>query len=87
MSSRLLVVVIALQSLILLGQWTSSGLVAPAHAASDAVPDSLNQKSQMIDELRTLNGKMDKLIGLLESGNLQVKVATPDENKQSGRAK
>ena len=86
MSSRLLVVVIVLQSLTLLGQWTSStAVIAPAHAGD--VPDSLNQKSQMVDELRTLNGKMDKLIGLLESGNLQVKVATPDENKQAKSAK
>ena len=35
----------------------------------------------MVDQLKELNGKMDKLIALLESGNLQVKVASPDEKK------
>lgn len=77
-SSRLLVIVVALQSLILLGQWTGSNLLLPAQAQ---VPDSGSQRYQMIEELKALNGKMDRLIQVLEGGKLQVQVATPDEKK------
>ena len=42
---------------------------------------------QMVDELKSLNDKLDTVIGILKDGNLQVKVATPDENKGGGNTR
>lgn len=77
-TTRLLVVVIVLQGLMLLGQWTSAG---PVSSAYGQVADPGSQRIAMIEQLKTLNGKMDKLIEIMSSGNLQVKVAPPDEKK------
>jgi hypothetical protein len=70
-TARILIVIVVLQGLILLGQWTGSGPLAPAAAQ---VPDAGAQRNQMIDELRRLNGKIDSLTERLESGRLQVQV-------------
>jgi len=78
-STRLLVVILVLQVLILASQWTSSGPVTPAYAQ---IPDAGAQRNQVIDELKSLNGKMDKLVDLLASGKLQVQVAKPDEKEK-----
>jgi hypothetical protein len=78
-TSKLLVAVIALQGLILIGQWT--GGTAMLSSAQAQVPDPANRQMQMIDELKQLNGKMDELIGVLRSGDLQVKVAKTEEEK------
>jgi hypothetical protein len=76
-TTKLLTLVVILQALILVGQWLGApAVVAPAQAQ---VPDAGGQRLEMIKELQTLNGKMDRLIGLLESGKLEVKVA--DDNK------
>lgn len=77
-SNRLLVVVIVLQALVLLGQWTGMPRVAPATAQ---IPDGGNQRQAMVDEQRATNAKLDKLIDLLQSGQVQVKVAAPEEKK------
>ncbi len=77
-TNRLLVAVVVLQGLILLGQWTGNGLLMPAQAQ---IPDGGSQRREMVDELRTLNGKVDKLIEVLNSGKLQVQVAKPDEKQ------
>jgi len=79
-TNKLLVGVLVLQGLILAGQWTSSGNLPSALAQ---VPDPANRQMQMIDELKGLNQKMDTVIGLLQGGDLQVKVAKPDDNKGS----
>ena len=72
-------ILLALQCMILIGQWTGpAGYVSTVHAQ---VPDAGAQRIQMIQELKSLNGKMDNLIRLLEDGNLQVKVANPDDKK------
>ena len=78
-TNKLLVAVIALQSLILIGQW--SGGTSMLSTAHGQVPDPANRQMQMIDELKSLNGKMDELIGVLRSGDLQVKVAKTEEDK------
>ncbi len=82
-TTRLLVVVVLLQGLILLGQWTG----APVHQRAYAeAPEAMNSRALAVDELRDLNRKMDKLLDILGSGNLQVRVASPDDNtKESGR--
>jgi hypothetical protein len=84
-TSKLLVAVIALQGLILIGQWTGGGssILPTAHGQ---VPDPANRQLQMIDELKSLNGKMDELIGILRSGDLQVKVPKAEEEKGKAAA-
>lgn len=78
-NARLMTVVLILQGVILLGQWLGTPRVLPTAQAQ--IPDAGSQRLHMIDELKTLNGKMDKLIGLLESGKLEVRVVPADENK------
>lgn len=78
-TARILVVIVVLQGLILMGQWTGSGPLAPAQAQ---VPDAGAQRIQMIEELRRLNGKMDVLVEKLESGKLQVRVEAAAEKKE-----
>ena len=77
-SSKLLVAVLVLQGLLLMGQWTGQGPVTPAHAQ---IPDAGNQRQAMIEELKTLNQKLDKLVQTLESGKVQVRVGPSDEKK------
>jgi hypothetical protein len=79
-TNKLLVAVIALQGMILIGQWTGGGssLLSSAQAQTS---DPANRQLQMIDELKSLNGKMDELIGVLRSGDVQVKVAKAEEEK------
>ena len=77
-SGKLLVAVIVLQSLILISQWTGSSVIAPAYGQ---VPDAAGQRIQMIDELKAMNGKMDRLMELMKSGDLQVRLSKPDEKK------
>jgi hypothetical protein len=83
-SSKLLSVVIALQGLILIGQWTGGHDYLTTARAQ--VPDPANRQLQMIDELKESNTKLDKIVGLLEGGNLQVKVQKSDDAK-GGAAK
>jgi hypothetical protein len=78
-TGRLLGVVIVLQVLLLAGQWFGqAGYLTSANAQ---VTDPARDRSQIIDELRSVNAKLDKIIALLDGGNLQVKVIQPDENK------
>ncbi len=80
-TQKLLVVVAVLQGLILLGQWTGQpAIVAPAHAQAN-LPDPGARQLAMVDELRALNGKMDRLLAALQSGEVKVKVAKDDERK------
>ena len=76
-SSKLLVAVIVLQSLILISQWTGNSPVTPAYGQ---IPDAGGQRQQIIDELKTLNGKMDRMMDTLKSGDVQVRM--PKEDKK-----
>jgi hypothetical protein len=83
-TNRLLAVVVVLQGLLLAGQWLGNpALVSTAQAQ----PDPNRDRWLMIDEMKSMNAKMDRLIGILEGGNLQVRTAPPDEkgNAQRGR--
>jgi hypothetical protein len=79
-STKLLVAVVVLQSLVLLGQWTGGGGVPLIQRAEAQIPDAGGQRQQIIDELKGLNAKVDKLIDVLDSGKLNVK-ATVEEKK------
>jgi hypothetical protein len=76
-TTKLLVAVIVLQTLILVSQWTGSSPVTPAYGQ---IPDAGGQRQQIIDELKTLNGKMDSLTNTIKSGEVQVRV--PKEDKK-----
>ena len=67
-----------LEVLTLAGTWIGNhAAVLPEAQAQLADPGS--QRREMIDELKTLNGKMDRLIEILEGGKLQVQVPEDDE--------
>ena len=81
-TNKLLAVVVVLQGLILMGQWTGSGYLSSAQAQ---MPDPANRQMQMVDELRSINEKVGQVISILEGGQLQVKLAKPDEAKGGGK--
>jgi hypothetical protein len=85
-TTKLLAVIVVLQGLILIGQWTGGPSLSKAFAGAD-VPDPASRQMQMVDELKTMNNKLDKLIGLMEGGNLQVKVVNADEKKEPARVR
>jgi len=85
-TTKLLGVVIVLQLLILAGQWLGSPSYltsAQAQLATDPGRDRL----QLIDEMRAVNAKLDKMVEILGSGNLQVKVSPADEPKGKAPAR
>ena len=81
-TNKLLVAIVALQGLILIGQWTG-GISLPAAQAQ--VPDPANRQMQMIEQLQSINGKLDTIAGILQTGEVQVKVAKAEE-KESGKS-
>ena len=79
-TTKLLTVVVILQGLILMGQWLGApSVLSPAQAQ---IPDAGGQRVQMIRELEALNAKTDKMLSLLDSGKLQVRVV---EDKPAAR--
>jgi hypothetical protein len=65
---------------ILLGQWT--GQPAARTASADVnLPNPGERQMEMIDELKSLNGKMDHLLSLVQSGDMKVEVTKVDRNK------
>ncbi len=74
--TRILLIIVVAQSAALAGRWSVN---SPARAADNQVPDALNGRGTTNEELRALNGKMDRLLDLLESGKLQVRIAQPDD--------
>ena len=79
-SNKLLTAVVILQGLILVGQWTGQPAVRQAHA-DVTLPDPAARQVAMVEELKGVNARLDKLIGVLQGGDLQVKVAKDDAQK------
>jgi hypothetical protein len=79
-TNKLLVVVVALQGMLLLGQWTGSSLVEarPANAQVN-IPDPGARQLQMVEELKGLNAKVDRLTALLQSGEVTVKTVAVEK--------
>jgi hypothetical protein len=80
-SSRILAIIVVLQALILLGQWSGQPALRSAQADT-TLPNPGERQMAILDELKTLNGKVDRLIGILQGGDLQVKVAKDDQKKK-----
>jgi hypothetical protein len=82
-NAKLLTVIIVLQGLILAGQWLGApAMVAPAQAQ---IPDAGGQRIEIINLLKGTNDKLDRLIGILDSGKLEVRVAGADQNNAPKR--
>ncbi len=77
-TSKWLGVIVALQVITLIGQWVATPAATPAMAQ---IPDAGAQRLEIIQQLKGTNDRLDKLVTLLGSGNLQVKVAKPDDIK------
>ena len=80
-STKLLVAIVGLQVLTVAGQWL--GQPSVVSTASAQVPDAGAQRIEMIDQLKAMNAKLDRLVSLLESGKLQVQTATENDTKKS----
>jgi len=76
---RWLGLVVVLQCLILLTLWLGGPAVAPARA--DGIPDAGAQQERIIDELKAVNGKLDKLTTLLSGGQMEVRVKNAEPAK------
>ena len=76
-TTKLLVAVVALQVLTVAGQWLGQPTVVST--ASAQIPDAGAQRLQIIDELKSVNSKLDRLMGMLESGKLQVQATSNDK--------
>lgn len=81
-TNRLLAVVVVLQGLLLLGQWTGgvSLFERPAQAQVN-IPDPGARQLQMIEELKGVNSRMDRMLALMQSGEMKVKTVAADEKK------
>jgi hypothetical protein len=77
-TNKLLAIIVVLQGLILMGQWTGHGYLPSAQAQ---VPDPANRQMQMIEELKSANAKLEQIVSILQGGDLQVKVVKSEENK------
>jgi len=79
-TQKLLVIVIALQLLIIAGQWLDGPRMLPA---AQAEPFNAGADRQaMIDSMKSVDSKLDSIVSILNSGNLQVKVVQPDEHRK-----
>jgi hypothetical protein len=79
-TNRLLAAVLVLQVVTLAGQWGGK----PAYindARADLPPDPGAQRAAQTEALRSVDAKLDRLIGLMEGGRLKVEVTNfPKEN-------
>jgi hypothetical protein len=79
-SSKILGFVLVMQVVIVIGQW--AGQPAARSAKADVnIPNPGERQLAILDELRTLNGKMDRLLGVVQSGDMKVEVTKVDRSK------
>jgi hypothetical protein len=76
--NKWLAIVVVMQGLILLAMLVGTPSATPALGQ---IPDAGAQRDQIIDQLKSSNEKLDKLLALLSGGDLQVKVIKPDDVK------
>jgi hypothetical protein len=79
-TDRLLIIVIVMQALILAGQW--GGPVGSPSVARADIPNPGERQLALLEEARQTNAKLDKLLSLLQSGDLQVHLAKSDDAKK-----
>ena len=81
LSAKWFRLILSLQILILLMLFGSGARETSAMA--DGIPDAGAQRDQMIEQLKATNEKLDKILALLSSGEIQVKLHKADDS--SGR--
>lgn len=72
-TQKFLAAVVVLQGAIIAGQWFGSTSAMAAKSELN-LPDPGARQLQMIEELKALNTKVDKLHGAITSGQIRVKV-------------
>jgi len=80
-TARLLGVVIALQALTLAGQWLGHEGPTMLPQAQAQLANPAAERQAMLEEQKVTNSKLDRLVGILEAGQLQVRVTNPDDFK------
>ena len=81
-SSKLLGVVIVLQGLILVSQWAGQPSAGTARA-DVTLPNPGERQLAIVEELKNVNSKLDKIYSALSGGDMTVKaVVVKDENKK-----
>lgn len=78
-ATRAWVILIVLQGLILAGQWFGVPSLQPAQAQPAFNPE--RDRMEMIEQLKSVNSKLDRMISILEGNELQVRVTSPDDRK------
>ena len=79
-SSKLLGIVIVLQGLILVGQWAGQPAASTARADIN-VPNPGERQLAILDELKNVNSKLDKIYSTLSGGDMTVKVVVQKDDK------
>lgn len=77
-NNKLFTAILILQGVVIAGLWAGNGGVA--HARPDVLPDPGARQLQMIDELKAVNVKLDRLATLLQAG--EIKVTVKEEPKK-----
>jgi hypothetical protein len=70
--------IIVAQGLVILAQVTGVGAPRPAHADVQLQNPSERQM-EMIDELKGVNARLDKVLSVMQGGEFQVRVAKSDD--------
>ena len=82
-TNRLLAAVLVLQVITLAGQW--SGHAASNDARANVPMDPGAQRVAQTEEMKQINQKLSRLVSILESGKLEVRVSNiADANKGAG---
>ena len=79
-TNRLLAAVLTLQVLTLTGQWAGHS----NDARADLPPNPAERQLAQTEELKSLNSKMEKLISVLESGRVEVKISNLGDINKAG---
>ena len=77
-SQKLLTGILVLQGLMLAGQWLGQPSVAQARGEGN-IPNPSERQIAMVEELKALNAKVDKLNSMLANGEVTVKVAKEEK--------
>jgi hypothetical protein len=82
-TEKLLAIILVLQVITILNQWFGG----PISKVQAQIPDSGAQLNDVIDQLKSNNdtlkdidGKLDKMLSIFQSGKVQVELAKPDDN-------
>ena len=73
-TNKFLVAIIALQGILIVGLWSGQPNAAHAKGAETTLPDPGARQLQMVDELKAMNGRLDRLSAYIQSGELTIKV-------------